>query len=663
MAPDHSSKSESCTTQIASLPSADATHASCPSTVKTLLPAQGKQSSTLLSSKRRPASAPASKLLRQPTQAFSGISPEAKAALPADNSQVGQHAQHDSLMPPQGSQVQSASHSIAPVAGLASGHLSQRQPSQAMQAKPELGKATPSWSTLRRLLTLTPPPNAAMSQDRSPFPASSGRSPKHTLLRDQHMPGELLHQKSAFLSDIFMRHEAACAGPSPPQPDTASAAASLPGPFSSTLQRTPSMAEAQSTTSGGTTLRLKPTPLREQHLPGEVLHQKSAFPSDIYMRHEAACTPGTAQQPHSDATSVFNPKGSPQPSTAGVAQQEQQQLRQVGGAEASGSAMLRLCAVKQGTLPRAVSFATGFTADGHAGNQAALTPNTAVRSSSAAATIQPPMMEVAAAPRGTGNATALGSSPSHSRDTDALQAAVPCKVQKSGSRDASSRPKSSLKRVDSRLKHSSQAAPATPRSLAGPWFEATSLSRNQTWAKEWLELGVQDDDPTNPELVQLQEQQQLSQRDMEHQSPLLQQQHAPPQPMQRHTLQHPGEQHTEQNISQQQLLHQTPHQAWQGPGTELLPSPYATARSHQNQSQAPGAIGASVDAAEPHTHAMQLQTISKQLTQPGHRPQTAPEGFWSVAVDAPWALDARRLHSARPGSGGSPTARYETSVP
>ncbi len=38
------------------------------------------------------------------------------------------------------------------------------------------------------------------------------------------------------------------------------------------------------------------------------------------------------------------------------------------------------------------------------------------------------------------------------------------------------------------------------------------------------------------------------------------------------------------------------------------------------------------------------------------RPWTAPDSLLNAAT-LPWVLDVRRLHSARPGSGGSPTAR------
>ncbi|KAL3131011.1 hypothetical protein ABBQ38_000334 [Trebouxia sp. C0009 RCD-2024] len=520
------------------------------------------------------------------------------------------------------------------------------------------------WSTVRRSLTLTQASNMPSSPDRCPSPAASGRSSKSTLLRNQHMPGQLLHQNSAFPSDLFMRHEAACAGPSSPQPSpavAAAAAAQLGPPFSST-QRTPSVAEAQSAPPRGSTQRSKSpkaTLLRDQHLPGELLHQKSAFPSDIYMRHEAACTPRLAEQPCSDSTSGSEATETQRRSTAGVPREEQRQPQQAVDAQVPSSTMLPVGAVKQRTLPRTVSFVTSFTAGGDTGTQAAntLTSSTGLRLKSAPTMTRPPKMQEVVAPRGTSNEAAPGSSLLHSRDGDASQTAVASKLQRGGSKDASTKPKSSLKRADSRLKQSGQAGPTTPRSPAGPCFEATThdLTRSQTWAKEWLELEVQDDDPT-PEFLQLQEQQQLSHRDMEHQPSLLMQQHAALHLIQ-HTLQHSGQQHSKHNTSQEQCMDQTPHQAWQGLGTELLPSPDATARSHQTHARQPYTTGSSADAAEPDTHAMQQQTSSRQQSQLHGRPQTAPEGFWSLAADAPWALDARRLHSARPGSGGSPTAR------
>lgn len=662
---------ESLTTQNASLLPPDAARANCTSNLVTVVPSQGEQASATLG-KRRPASAATYNTLRRPARNLSGTFPPPQAP-PAGNSQAGQRAQHDSLISPQDAQLQSASHSTAEaVESILGQHTLHRQPSQAaaVHAHPELGKATMLWSTLRRTLTLTQPPNMPLSQDRRPSPKASGRSAKFTLLRDQHMPGELLHQNSAFPSDIFMRHEAACAGPLSPQPGPAAAAAAQPGSPYSSLQRTRSAAEAQSAPLRGSTQRSKSpeaTLLRDQHLPGELLHQKTAFPSDIYMRHEAACTPRLAEQPLCDTTSGSEATETGRRSTAGVPGQEQRQLQQAVHAEVSSSTMLRVGAVKQSTLPRTVSFVTSSMADGDTGTQAVntLTSNTGLRLNSATTLTRPPKMQEAIAPRGTRNEASLRSSLMHSRHGDASQTAVASKLQRGGNKDASSEPKSSLKRADSRLKQSGQAAPATPRSLAGPWFEATThdLTRSQTWAKEWLELEVQDDDPTTPEFLQLQEQQQLSQHDMEHQPPLLTQQHAAQQPTQQHTLQHSGQKHSEQNTSQQQPMDPTLHQAWQGPATQLLPSPDAAASSLQNQTFPPDATGTSVDTAEPDAHAMQQQTSSRQQSQCHGRPHTAPQAFWSLAADAPWAMDARRLHSARPGSGGSPTARYKARVP
>ena len=648
------------------MPPADTTHIDCASTLRTLLPSQSEQASTTLTKKGRPASAAASS---RPTRSFSGTLPKPKAAMPAVNSQTGQHAQHDPLSP-QAAVLQSLSQSATLAAGSNDGYLSQplrQQASQAlaMPAQPELGKTTLSRFTLRRPSKLALLPNEPMSQDGSLSLATSRRSPKPTLLRDQHMPGEVLHQRSAFPSDIFMRHEAACSRPTSPQLDTASAATQRSSP-SATLHHARSATGAQGNPSGGSsTLRPKSpkaTLLRDQHLPGELLHQKTAFPSDIYMRHEAACAPGLAKQPSNDTDSVLEARDNRQSSTAGMPQQQQ-----VLDAEVSGSTMPHAAAVKQSTLPRAVSSTAAHMqvhADG--GIQAALTPNTRLHSTSKALTTRPPRVGgnlMQPSPGGTSREAAFDASLLQGRDGD-RQAVVPLKLQRKGSKDAGLQPKSSLKRADSKLQKSSQVAPTSPRSLAGPWFEAThhhDLARNKTWAREWLEMEGEDDDPTNPEFVQMQQQQQLSQRGSEHPSSLLMQQptqkHTVPQPGQQ-TTQHFGQSHNEYSCLQQQPKDQTSHQASQKPAPELLPSPEATTRSDQRQTLPSGAVGTCTHSAEHGAHAMQQQTSTRQLSQSKGRPQTAPEGFWSVAADAPWALDVRRLHSARPGSGGSPTARY-----
>ena len=694
---DHSSlpaAGENLKSQTAIQLPAVATDINCTPITQALAPPRGHQANIMPNRKGRPASATASaaastaasSTLQRPTRTFSGTLSKLKAAVPAAVSQAGQHRQHSSTLP-QDALLQLPFNITDTAAGPSDGHFSQPVPQEVprvslMSAQPELGQATMSRSTLRRPSKLTLPPNELNSQAGSLSPSTSTRSPKPTLLRDQHMPGELLHQKSAFPSDILMRHEAACASPTSSQPDSPLAGAQPSSP-SSTLQHRQSAAEAQVGQLGGSTLRPKspkPTLLRDQHLPGELLHQKTAFPSDIYMRHEAACALGLAKQPASDTDSALEKQHS---STAVMPQQEQQ-LRQVVDLGVSRNTTPRMGAGKESTLPRAVSFAAAFIeTEADEGTHAALTPGTGLHSVSEDLTTRPTRMEVVT--------VACDSSLLRSTDGDANQAAVPLKSHRKGSKGAGPQPKSSLKRgdsklqqssqqlshqssqqsshksslkrADSRLQHSSETAPTTPRSLAGPWFEAThhNLTHSTTWAREWLEMGAQDVDPTNPDFEQLQQQQQLSLRESDHQSSLPKevstQQYAVQQPQQQ-ALQHLGHQrHSEQNISQEQRKVQTPHQAWQHTTSQLmLPSPGAAARSQQHQALPPAAFGTHADSA----HTMQQHTSSGQLSQHQGRPQTAPEGFWSVAADAPWALDARRLHSARPGSGGSPTARYIT---
>ena len=371
---------ESLTPQCANVPPANPPPIKCTPIMGFLPPSQ--QGSTTLHRRSRPASAApsaagsaaASSMLRRPTRASSGTLSKPKAALPSAGSQVGQHMQRNSLSPPH-----TLLHiSTATAAGLTNGHLPQPMQQQAsviMSAQPEQATIL-AQSTLRRPSKLTLSPNEPNSQDGALSPStSSRRSPKPTLLRDQHLPGELLHQRSAFPSDILIRHEAACASPAPSHPGSP-ADGPRPSSPSSALQHRQSGAEAQGDQpGGGSTLRPKspkPTLPRDQHLPGELLHQKTAFPSDIYMRHEAACAPGLAKQPADDITSSLHAQQ--QSSTAVVPQQEL-------NAELSRSTTPHAGAGKQTTLPRAVSFAAAFMeADIDAGTQAASTPRTSLYS-------------------------------------------------------------------------------------------------------------------------------------------------------------------------------------------------------------------------------------------------------------------------------------------
>ena len=682
--PSLPASAENLTSQSVSVPSVDTMHMHHAPIPRTLPHSQGAQASIIMTRKGRPASATASAAtssMRRLTRTFSGTLSKSQAAMPAVNSQAGQHTNHDYLLP-EDALLRPPSNSTDSAAGPTDGRFSQqvqRQASQALivNAQPELGQATLSRSTLRRPSKLTLLPNEPNSQEGSLSPVTSRRSPKPTLLRDQHMPGELLHQRSAFPSDILMRHEAACVSPTSSQPDSP-LTCDWPSSPSSTLQHRQSAAEAQMGQPGGSTLRPKSpkgTLLRDQHLPGELLHQKTAFPSDIYMRHEAACAPAVAKQPANDTNSVLEVR---QQSSTAVMPHQEQQPQQVVHPEVMRNTTPQIAIGKQRTLPRAVSFAAALTeahADG--GSLAAFT-GTGLNAVSKALTTRLISMEgdsTLPSPRGTSMEVALDSLMSQNRDSDGMQAAVPLKLHRKGSKGAGPQPKSSLKRGDSRLQQSSQqssqksslkradsrlqrfseAAPATPRSLAGPWFEATQhdLTRSKTWATEWLEMGGRDVDPTNPDYEQLQQQQQLSLRELDYQSSLLKQQAT-----QQLLVQ---QQHSEQTTSQEQPKVQTPHQAWQHTGTELLlPSPGATSRSQQHQALPPAALGTVTNSTELGAQAMQQQTSNIQLSQRQGRPQTALEGFWSVAADAPWAVDVRRLHSARPGSGGSPTARYTT---
>ena len=693
---NHSSSpaaAENLTSQTAVVLPADARQANCAPIMQKRVPSQGQQASTIFDRGGRPASAAASagaSSTLRPIRTFSTTLSKPKAAVQAVISQAGQHTQHGSLLPQDGL-LQPPSNITDTAAGPNDGCFPQPVQQHAPQAsvnsaQPELGPATMSRSTLRRPSKLTLLPIELNCQDGSLSPSTSRRSPKPTMLREQHMPGELLHQKSAFPSDILMRHEAACASPTTSQPDTPPAG-TRPSSPSSTLQHRHSAAEAQMGQSGGRTLRPrspKATLLRDQHLPGELLHQKTAFPSDIYMRHEAACALGLAKQPASDTDSALEAK---QQSSTAVMRQQEQPPQQLVDVQVSRNTTTRIRISKNSSLTRAVSFAAAVVAaEADASTQAALTAGTGLPSVSKG--LRATRMEddsTLPLPRGTSKEAALDSLLLQSTDGDAMQAALPLKLHRKGSKGAGPQPKSSLKRgdsklqqsslqsnhqsgqqsiqksslkrADSRLQHSSEAAPTTPRSLAGPWFEAThhNLTHSKTWAREWLAMGAQDVNPTNPDFEQLQQQQQLSLHESDHQSLLPKEvPNAAQQPVQQQALQHLGrQQHSEQNTSQEQPKVQTPHQAWQHTTSEL-PSPGATARSQQHQALPPAALGRHADSA----HTMQQHTSNGQLSQRQGRPQTAPEGFWSVAADAPWALDARRLHSARPGSGGSPTARY-----
>ncbi len=408
------------------------------------------------------------------------------------------------------------------------------------------------------------------AQQEAVSQSATQRSPKQSLLRDQHMPGQLLHQKSSFPSDIFMRHEAACTSPSAMQ-QTSSAAGIFKKPQGATAAESEMQLQAAARRSP------KPTLLRDQHMPGELLHQKTAFPSDVFMRHEAA----TQQLPSPDRT---------------VKESQQQQ---------------------QAALPVQQQTATaGHSLSNWAGSRPA-SPTAASNSTSsvpASVTILPAAVSVALPP---------------SRSDSTSSEVVLCSTVQDSVQ--------SPRRGTSRLKQSSKKSPRTPRSAAEPWFEGTShdLTRSRTWATEWLTMGAQDAQAAAiPQSAQLLQHQSLHQ-----------------QPMHQATL-------------QQSTKQSPPHSGhMSSPPSELQ----SAQPSHQSQ-QLPGNPGSFSNAQATAAHLVLETTMTDEPVVPDPesrtptndevqtRPWTAPDSLLKAAT-SPWVLDVRRLHSARPGSGGSPTAR------
>ncbi len=421
----------------------------------------------------------------------------------------------------------------------------------------------PARTLSRPSVTIPQAQQGAVSQ------AAVQRSPEPTLLRNQHMPGQLLHQKSSFPSDIFMRHEAACTSPSAMQ-HTSSAA----GIFKE-LQ---GAAAAESETQPQATARRspKPTLLRAQHMPGELLHQKTAFPCDVFMRHEAA----TQQLPSADRT-------------VKESQQQQAALPVVQQTATAGRSLTNWVGSKAAS-PTAVSDATS--------------------SVSASVTMLPAAVSVALPPS--------------CSDSTASDMASGSSVQGSAQ---------SPRRGTSRLKQSSKKSPCTLRPAAEPWFEGTShdLARSKTWATEWLTIGAQEEQAAAiPQPAQLLQHQSLHQQPV-HQATLQQTtQQSPPQSG--HVSSHPSELQSAQPSHQSQQLPE-------GPGSSFNAQATAAHLVHETSMTD-----------EPDVPDPESRTPTNDEVQT--RPWTAPDSLLKAAT-SPWVLDVRRLHSARPGSGGSPTAR------
>ncbi len=393
------------------------------------------------------------------------------------------------------------------------------------------------------------------------------RSPKPTLLRDQHMPGQLLHQKSSFPSNLLMRHEAACTSPSAMQ-QTSSAA--------SIFKELQGTADSETQPQAAARRSPKPTLLRDQHMPGELLHQKTVFPSDVFMRHEAA----TQQLPSANESVKTS--------------QQQQAALPVPQQTATAGRSLSNWAGSRPASPTAASDV--------------------MSSVPASVTMVPAAISIVLpAPRSDSTASemALGSS---------LQGSVQLP-----------------RRGTSKLQQSSKRSPRSPRPAAEPWFEGTShdLARSKTWATEWLTMGAQEEQAAAiPQFAQLLQHQSLHQQPV-HQATLQQTtQQSPPQSG--HVSSHPPEMQTAQP-------------------------------SHQSQ-QLPGDLGSLFNAQATAAHLVHESSMTDEPDMPDPegrtptndevqtRPWTAPDSLLKAAT-SPWVLDVRRLHSARPGSGGSPTAR------
>ncbi|KAL0037535.1 hypothetical protein WJX77_001411 [Trebouxia sp. C0004] len=390
------------------------------------------------------------------------------------------------------------------------------------------------------------------------------------------MPGQLLHQKSSFPSDVFMRHEAACTNPSAMQ-QTSPAAGTFKEPQNTAAAESDTQPQAAARRSS------KPALLRDQHMPGELLHQKTAFPSDVFMRHEAAM-----QQLPSAEQSVKT-------------SQQQQAALPVPQQTATARRSMSNTASSRPASPQATFDATS--------------------SVPASVAVVPAAVSMVLAPL----------------PSDSIASEVASGSPVHG-------PVQSPRRGTSRLKQSSKRSPRTPRPAAEPGFKGTShdLARSKTWATEWLAMGTQEEQAAaNPQFAQL-----LQHSEGQHQS--LHQQ-----PVHQATLQH----------TNWESLLQSGH-------VSSHPPKMQSAEPSRQSQQLPGDLGSLFNAQATAAHRVDETSMTDEADVPDPegrtptndevqtRPWTAPDSLLKAAT-SPWVLDVRRLHSARPGSGGSPTARSE----
>ena len=226
----------------------------------------------------------------------------------------------------------------------------------------------------------------------------------------------------------------------------------------------------------------KPTLLRDQHLPGETLHRRTAFPADIHMRHEAACAnPLTAQQ-----ESAATGSGIDRAQSVGFAELHRQtdsSLRQTNPSDMPGQDAMQQ--KTHSTHQQPVSSLSASSPSGMQVRAAHTMPNPHTRAESSTAVHSNSLSKHNTSPsaKAAHVKAAIGSTSSHEMSPSAHAAF---------SRTANGRLEGNM--------------PAKAQGFAAElWFEATThdLARNKSWAREWLAMGMQEDQPYTPESAAL----------------------------------------------------------------------------------------------------------------------------------------------------------------
>ena len=380
----------------------------------------------------------------------------------------------------------------------------------------------------------------------------------------------------------------------------------------------------------------KPTLLRDQHLPGETLHRKTAFPADIHTRHEAACA-----NPDADKQAVASPSHGADGS-------------QLGTADDSGKLLLA----------------------------------TSRQFSSASSTGKNPMQQTLSSLQRQPMDSTAGSAHSKAQLADvALVDAAPVPTDSiKSSRLSGSAHRSA---IGTRWLQDTATKPVVSQSsVAEPWFEATThdLARNSTWAKEWLAVGAEEAEANSSDFAELLQQSAHEQSVRQQQSAMqqsgdlnvakqqpLQQHSGQQQPMRQQSVQRQSLQ--QQSTQQQQPLTGTPRRLTPRPPqastSQQLDMQTTPKRSGQQISTEHAALQSARTSRSLQTHSrilerecsnagsqdLSLAAESQHNGAEHSRPWTAPGSSLFRAAGMEWVQDAGRLRSARPGCGGSPTAR------